>query len=77
MIALINRLLGTDILPSYRDPRPGDVRHSQADIARARAELGYEPRTDFERGLRRCLDWMRGFGAEGGSRKRRGSAVVA
>ena len=61
LIALINRLLNTDILPSYRDPRPGDVRHSQADIAQAQTELGYRPRTDIERGLRRCLDWMRGI----------------
>jgi UDP-N-acetylglucosamine/UDP-N-acetyl-alpha-D-glucosaminouronate 4-epimerase len=59
LIGLMNKLLGTDILPSYRDPRPGDVRHSQADISRARTELGYEPRTDIEQGLRRCLEWMR------------------
>src|SRR5262245_13718638 len=70
LIALMNRLLGTDILPSYRDPRPGDVRHSQADIARAQAELGYQPRTDIERGLRRCLDYLRGFGSAEKSPKR-------
>ena len=67
LITLMNRLLGTDILPSYRDPRPGDVRHSQADITRAQAELGYQPRTDIERGLRRCLDYLRGFGTTGKS----------
>jgi UDP-glucose 4-epimerase len=60
LIALMNRLLGTAVLPSYRDPRPGDVRHSQADITRARLELGYLPQTDVESGLRRCLEWMRG-----------------
>jgi len=70
LIALINRLLGTDILPSYRDPRPGDVRHSQADITRAQAELGYQPRIDIEAGLRRCLDYLRGFGTTGKSLKR-------
>jgi UDP-glucose 4-epimerase len=59
LIGLINQMLGTDILPSYRDPRPGDVRHSQADISRARAELGYEPTTPVEQGLRRCLEWLR------------------
>src|SRR5262245_22148359 len=60
LIGKINALLGTNILPSYRDPRPGDVRHSQADISRARAELGYEPRNDIDRGLRLCLEYLRG-----------------
>jgi UDP-glucose 4-epimerase len=76
LIGLINRLLHTDILPSYRDPRPGDVRHSQADIARAQTELGYRPRTDIEQGLRRCLDWMRGIETEEGTSKRRTGAAV-
>ena len=56
LVEKINGLLGTNILPSYRDPRAGDVRHSQADIARATAELGYRPRNDIDRGLRRCLE---------------------
>lgn len=60
LVEKINALLGTNILPSYRDPRPGDVRHSQADIGRAMAELGYRPRNDIDRGLRRCLEHLRG-----------------
>jgi UDP-glucose 4-epimerase len=60
LIEKINGLLGTNILPSYRDPRPGDVRHSQADISRAQAELGFQPRTEIDRGLRRCLEHLRG-----------------
>jgi UDP-N-acetylglucosamine/UDP-N-acetyl-alpha-D-glucosaminouronate 4-epimerase len=64
LIGRMNELLGTDILPSYRDPRPGDVRHSQADISRAQTDLGYRPRTDVETGLRRCLEWMRGVQSE-------------
>ncbi len=59
LVEKINVLLGTSILPSYRDPRPGDVRHSQADIARAQCELGFQPRTDIDRGLRRCLEYQR------------------
>jgi UDP-glucose 4-epimerase len=57
LIAHINGLLGTDIPPSYGAPRAGDVRHSQADIARARSELGYRPTTDMLTGLRHCLEW--------------------
>ena len=41
-------------------PRPGDVRHSQADIARAQADLGYAPQMDIETGLARCLEWHQG-----------------
>jgi UDP-glucose 4-epimerase len=59
LIAKMNGMLDTSILPSYRDPRPGDVRHSQADITRAQTELGFRPRTDIDAGLRHCLDHMR------------------
>ncbi|HEX5706455.1 MAG TPA: SDR family oxidoreductase [Pyrinomonadaceae bacterium] len=41
----------------YREPRVGDVRHSLADITRARALLGYEPKVGLEEGLRLTLDW--------------------
>jgi UDP-glucose 4-epimerase len=60
LVAKINSLLGTNILPSHRDPRPGDVRHSQADISRAMMELGYRPSYDIDLGLARCLDHLRG-----------------
>jgi UDP-glucose 4-epimerase len=59
LVAMMNRLLGTSIVPTHRAPRPGDVRHSQADISLAMAELGYRPSANVEQGLRRCLEWMR------------------
>ena len=43
--------------PSYRDFRAGDVRHSLADITRARTLLGYEPEYDVRQGLRLAGDW--------------------
>jgi UDP-N-acetylglucosamine 4-epimerase len=46
-----------DATPEYADFRPGDVRHSQADIARARELLGYEPEFSVAEGLNRALDW--------------------
>ncbi len=62
----VNRLLrtlcalwGTIVEPLYAEPRPGDVRHSQADITRARRLLEYEPRVSFEEGLRRTIAWYR------------------
>ncbi|MBQ9407746.1 MAG: Vi polysaccharide biosynthesis UDP-N-acetylglucosaminuronic acid C-4 epimerase TviC [Desulfovibrio sp.] len=41
----------------HRDFRPGDVRHSLADISRARKLLGYAPRFDVRQGLRLAGDW--------------------
>ena len=41
------------------DLRPGDIKHSHADIARAREHLGYQPRVTFEEGLRSTIEWYR------------------
>ena len=41
----------------YEPFRPGDVRHSQADIAKARRLLGYAPTVDVRQGLSAALDW--------------------
>lgn len=57
MLQQINKILHKDIAPVYADPRSGDIKHSQADIARAKAQLGYEPRIPFEEGLRHTIDW--------------------
>lgn len=43
--------------PSYRDFRAGDVRHSQADITKARTLLGYEPSHRIKEGLVEAMDW--------------------
>ena len=43
--------------PVHRDFREGDVRHSLADISKARRLLGYRPDYGFERGLDEALDW--------------------
>jgi UDP-glucose 4-epimerase len=59
LVAGINRLLGTHVEPEFASPRAGDVRHSRADISRAKAELGYEPAVGIEEGLRRCLEHFR------------------
>jgi UDP-N-acetylglucosamine 4-epimerase len=43
--------------PLYRDFRAGDVRHSQADISKARRELGYEPSHTIEQGIAVAMPW--------------------
>jgi len=57
MIALLNDILGAQIKPEFVAPRPGDVRHSRADISQARQLLGYEPVVSFREGLARTLAW--------------------
>jgi nucleoside-diphosphate-sugar epimerase len=59
VIAAVNRVLGTRIEPAYADPRPGDVRHSSADIGLAQRLLGFRPAVPFEEGLRRAVDYYR------------------
>jgi UDP-glucose 4-epimerase len=55
LVLHLNELLGKDIRPHFAPPRAGDVRLSQADIRRARAELGYEPAVSFRDGLAKTL----------------------
>lgn len=45
--------------PEYRDFRPGDVRHSLADVSKARRLLGYEPTHTIGQGLELALDWYK------------------
>jgi nucleoside-diphosphate-sugar epimerase len=55
----IRRFFQKDIEPVYEDTRPGDVRHSFADITRARELIEYEPRVSFDEGLRETIQWYR------------------
>jgi UDP-glucose 4-epimerase len=59
LVKHLNQILGLSVKPEFVAPRPGDVRHSQADISRARRDLGYEPDVSFVEGLRRTLEWYR------------------
>ena len=57
ILDLLRELLHTDIEAEYTDPRPGDVRHSLADISLAKKVIGYEPKVYFADGLRKAIDW--------------------
>jgi len=46
-----------DVLADYREPRAGDVKHSLADISRARSLLGFEPQVNLRTGLQLTIDW--------------------
>lgn len=60
LVRALNNILGTNIKPEYTDPQPGDVKHSLADIAKAKDLLGYEVKVDFVEGLRRTAEWFKG-----------------
>jgi len=53
---LILKLMGReDLKPIYAPPRPGDIRHSIADISRARKELGFKPKVGLEAGIKELI----------------------
>jgi nucleoside-diphosphate-sugar epimerase len=55
----MRQVVGANVTPVYEESRQGDVRDSQADIAKARELLGYEPTVSFEEGLRKTIEWYR------------------
>ena len=52
-------LVGSNVQAIHRDPRPGDIRDSLADISEAARYLGYSPEWDIDRGLKITFDWFR------------------
>jgi UDP-glucose 4-epimerase len=59
LFGVVQNLAGSHITPVYGPERTGDVRHSQADISRARAVLQYEPAVNLEDGLAKTIAWFR------------------
>ena len=53
----LTRALGKDIEPNFGPDRAGDIKHSNADISKAREMLGYDPEYDFDSGLKLAIDW--------------------
>lgn len=51
--------LGVNKDPIFGPSRPGDIRHSHADISKAREMLGYDPEWSFERGIKEAIEWYR------------------
>ncbi len=52
-------LTGVDIAPQYTEPRPGDIRHSFADVSKAREVLQFKPQISVVEGLRATINWCR------------------
>jgi UDP-glucose 4-epimerase len=56
---LIEKITEKNLELEKRSPRLGDVRHTLADISKAKSELGYMPKVRFEEGLVRTVDWFK------------------
>jgi nucleoside-diphosphate-sugar epimerase len=57
VLKTLGKIAGKEVTAKYEPPRTGDILHSQADITEARKVLGYEPKVNFEQGLRRTWEW--------------------
>ena len=56
LLEMLSRLVGVSIPPRHDPPRPGDVKHSQADAALAARHLGWKAQVGMEEGLRRLVE---------------------
>lgn len=55
----LNHVLGKDIQPIFGPTRRGDIKHSNADISKAKELLGYDPDWNFEKGIEVAIDWYK------------------
>jgi UDP-glucose 4-epimerase len=58
----LEKRIGSGLAPRYEAPRPGDVKHSMADISRIRRDLGFEPTIGFEEGIDATVRWYQEAG---------------
>ncbi len=68
VIAALNHVAGRPTAPVHQEAREGDIRHSLANIARARADLGFQPDWNLERGLAQTFAWTQAIDGHGPQR---------
>jgi len=59
VIDIICDLLDVQRIANYTEERPGDIKHSSANIQLAQSLLGYQPIVSFEEGIQRAIDYYR------------------
>ena len=59
LVELLNKIIGKNIEPKFLPVRAGDVFRTLADISRIKAKLGFEPKVNFEEGLKRTVEYFR------------------
>ena len=55
----LTKALDVDISPNFGPDRAGDIKHSNADISKAKEMLGYDPEWSFEKGIKAAVEWYR------------------
>lgn len=55
----LTKALGVDVEPNFGPDRAGDIKHSNADISKAKQLLGYDPEWSFERGIQAAIQWYK------------------
>ncbi|MDI6840023.1 MAG: SDR family oxidoreductase [bacterium] len=58
IIDRLNEILGTSVKPTFKKPKPGDVKHSMADISKSMSKLKYSPRVELLDGLVKTVKWF-------------------
>jgi UDP-glucose 4-epimerase len=61
LINILNKYLFKNIKPLFRNERPGDIKHSFADISKAKKILGYTPKISFKDGLKMAIEWFKEY----------------
>lgn len=59
LVKFLNEILSKDIKPKFINPRPGDARHTKADITKMKKLLGLSPKVDFVEGLKKTAKWFK------------------
>ncbi|MEN6552453.1 MAG: SDR family oxidoreductase [Methanobacterium sp.] len=57
LVECINNILGKKVKSTYLGPRPGDIKHSLADISKAKS-IGYDPKNEFKKELTETIAWF-------------------
>ena len=55
----LTKALGVDVEPNFGPDRKGDIKHSNADISKARKLLGYDPDYSFQDGIKLAIEWYK------------------
>jgi len=58
LLDTLGAIIGVEPNPVHTAPRPGDVRHSSADVSAAANQLGWVPQVELDAGLRRTVEWL-------------------
>jgi nucleoside-diphosphate-sugar epimerase len=59
LLQTLKAYAGVEVDPEFAPPRSGDVRHSKADVSKARELLDFSAQVPFSEGLERTYDWYR------------------